>query len=510
MAPQACESLRDGEGYLIVRPVDADVAIVGYGPVGAMLANLLGVAGLSVALIERYSEPYAMPRATHIDGEAMRVLQSAGLADEVAATLGVHPRMQFINAEGRLLLDWRRPTQDGPFGWRDSNRFHQPTLEQILRSGVARFSGHRALLGCEFNGISEEDDRVVAHYTRSTDGTRGEVHARYLVGCDGANSPVRELIGSPLEVLGSEDRWLVVDVQLSEPVATLVPGTVQICDPARPITSIECVGGRHRWEIKVMPGDDITSFAKPDNVWARLKPWITPRQARIERAVLYTFRAVIAQNWRRGRMLLAGDAAHQTPPFLGQGLCAGVRDAANLAWKLHWVLKGLAPQSLLDSYAQERAPHVRAFIQEAIRIGSIIQVTDPRAAARRDQELIEHPQILNSIRPSLGPGLHAGWPQPAGTLSQQPVLSDGRRMDDAAGLRFVVLGTHEILDGVSQATREIWQHADAVILPDEGQDYLAELGCKWVIVRPDRYILAAATTARELDAASALFPLSQQ
>src|SRR5271166_555028 len=509
MAPQDRDPLRVGEGCLKVRPMDADVAIVGYGPVGATLANLLGVAGLSVTVIERYSEPYTLPRATHIDGEAMRVLQAAGLAQEVAPTLGLHPRMQFVNAEGRLLLDWRRPTQAGPTGWRDNNRFHQPALEQILRRGLARFSGHKVLVDCEFDGIHEEDDRVAALYTRSTDGTSGEVHARYLVGCDGANSPVRELIGSPLEALGPADRWLVVDVQLGEPVPTLASGTVQICDPSRPITSIECVGGRHRWEIKVMPGDDIASFAEPDNVWARLKPWITPQQARIERAVLYTFRAVIAQSWRRGRILLAGDAAHQTPPFLGQGLCAGVRDAANLAWKLQWVLKGLAPQSLLDSYAQEQAPHVRAFIQEAIRIGSIIQETDPRAAARRDEELIERPQMLSSIRPSLGPGLQENWPRPAGTLSQQPILSDGRRMDDTAGLRFVVLGPRDILDGVSQVTREIWQRADALILHDEGRDYLAELGCKWAIVRPDRYILAAATTARELDAASALIPLSQ-
>jgi 3-(3-hydroxy-phenyl)propionate hydroxylase len=187
-----------------------------------------------------------------------------------------------------------------------------------------------------------------------------------------------------------------------------------------------------------------------------------------------------------------------------------LRDAANLAWKLDWVLKGLAPQSLLDSYAQEQAPHVRAFIQEAVRIGNILQVTDPDAAARRDQELVERPQMLSSIRPSLGAGLHANWPPPAGTLSQQPVLADGRRLDDVAGLRFVVLGMRDVLDAVSRATRDIWRRADAVILPDEAQGYLAELGCQWVIVRPDRYILAAARSAADLDAASALIPLTHE
>ena len=488
--------------------LNVDVAIVGYGPVGAMLANLLGVAGLSVAIIERHTGPYSLPRATHIDGEAMRVLQAAALADEVAATLGVHPRMQFINAQGRQLLDWLRPTQPGPMGWRDSNRFHQPELEQILRQGIGRFAGHQVLLGCELGEIREEESQVVAHYTRLADGQSAEVRARYLVGCDGANSRVREWMGSSVEVLADPAQWLVVDVLLNEPVATLSPGTVQICDPARPITSIECVGGRHRWEIKLMPGDDAATFAEPENVWQKLKPWITPQQARIERAVVYTFRAAIAKRWRSGRVLLAGDAAHQTPPFLGQGLCAGVRDAANLAWKLDWVLKGLAPQSLLDSYQQEQSPHVRAFIQEAVRIGEILQVTDPAAAARRDQELVERPQMLSSIRPSLGAGLHARWPAPAGTLSQQPLLSDGRRMDDVAARRFVVLGSREILDGVSRATRQLWQRADALVLPDQASAYLQQLGVQSLIVRPDRYILAAANTPAALEEASLLIPLT--
>lgn len=491
-------------------PVNVDVAIVGYGPVGATLANLLCVAGLSVAVIERHTGPYSLPRATHIDGEAMRVFQAVGLAEEVATTLGLHPRMQFTDAHGRLLLDWIRQTQPGPTGWRDSNRCHQPDLEQILRRGLGRFPGHQVFLGCELDDIREEENRIVARHTRVADGVRGEVHARYIIGCDGANSRVRELIGSPMSALAEPAQWLVADLLLNEPVPTLTPGTVQICDPARPVTSIECVGGRHRWEIKLMPGDDAASFAEPENVWRMLKPWITPQQARIERAVVYTFRAAVAERWRSGRMLLAGDAAHLTPPFLGQGLCAGVRDAANLAWKLCWVLKGLAPHSLLDSYPQEQSAHVRAFIQEAVRIGDILQVTDPDAAARRDRELAERPQMLTSIRPCLGAGLHAGWSPPAGTLTHQPLLSDGRRMDDVAGLRFVVLGSRECLDGVSPQTSEIWRRADALVLPDEGQAYLAQIGFQCVIVRPDRYVLAAANSSAELDAASALIPLVRE
>ena len=492
---------------MTLHPVTADVAIVGNGPVGAALANLLGVAGLSVVIIERFVDAYTMPRATHLDGEAMRALQAMGLAEDLVPKLGLHPRMQFVNGEGRLLLDWARPTQPGPSGWRDSNRFHQPELEQVLRRGLGRFSGHVVLSGCEFKSAREEGDRVVASYTRTADGAAGEVRAQFLVGCDGANSRVRESLGTPLDMLAEPAQWLVVDVLLTEPVPALPAGTVQICNPARPITTIECVGGRYRWEIKLMPGDDAAAFAEPDHVWQMLKPWISPHQATIERAVLYTFRSAVARSWRRGRTLIAGDAAHQTPPFLGQGLCAGIRDAANLAWKLDWVVKGLAAQSLLDSYALEQSPHVRAFIREAARIGEIIQVTDLDAAAARDQELIDRPQMLRSIRPSLGAGLHAGWPAPAGIYSQQPLLTDGRRMDDVVGLRFAVLGSRETVDAVTPATRDTWRRADAVVLPGEGAAYLAELGCKCVIVRPDRYILAAANSAAELDAASALIPL---
>ncbi len=495
---------------MTVESLTTDVAIVGNGPVGATLANLLGIAGLSVVIIERFVDFYGRPRATHLDGEAMRALQSAGVADEVAPLLGLHPRMQFVNAHGQLLLDWARPTQLGPSGWRESNRFHQPDLERILRRGLGRFPQHVMLWGCEFNGLREEGDRVVASYFRTADGTAGEVRAQFLVGCDGAHSRVRELLGTSLDTLADPAQWLVVDVVLTEPVSALPVGTVQICDPARPITTIECVGGRYRWEIKLMPGDDAARFAEPENVWRMLKPWISPQQATIERALVYTFRSAVARSWRRGRTFLAGDAAHQMPPFLGQGLCAGIRDAANLAWKLSWVVKGLAPQSLLDSYTREQSPHVHAFIREAVRIGDIIQVTDPAAAAHRDQELIDRPQMLQSIRPSLGEGLHAGWPAPAGTISQQITLSDGRRMDEVAGLRFVVFGSREILDAVSAATRDSWRRADVLVLRDEGAAYLEQLGCKWVIVRPDRYILAAATSAAELDAASTLIPLTRE
>jgi 3-(3-hydroxy-phenyl)propionate hydroxylase len=490
--------------------VTADVAIVGYGPVGAALANLLGVAGLSVVIIEKFTDSYTLPRATHLDGEAMRALQAMGLAEELAPKLGIHPRMQFVNGEGRHLLDWARPTQVGPSGWRESNRFHQPQLEEILRRGVGRFPQHVVLAGCEFKGLREEGDQVVASYTKTADGTAGEVRARYLVGCDGANSRVREYVGTSMEVLAEPAQWLVIDVMLNEPVPALPAGTVQVCDPARPITTIECVGGRYRWEIKLMPGDDAVTFAESEHVWQMLKPWISRSQATLERAVLYTFRSAVARDWRRGRVLLAGDAAHQTPPFLGQGLCAGVRDAANLAWKLDWVVKGLASPSLLDSYAQEQSPHVHAFIREAVRIGEIIQVTDPAAAARRDQQLVDSPQVLRSIRPGLGAGLHAGWPAPAGSYSQQPILSDGRRMDDAAGLRFAVVGSHDVLDAVSPSTRDTWRRADVLVLPGEGAEWLAELGCKCAIIRPDRYVLAGAGTAAALDAASELIPLARQ
>lgn len=310
--------------------VSYDVAIIGYGPVGATLANLLARQSLRVLVLDQFDRAYTLPRATHLDGEAVRILQSAGLSEMLALHLGLYPRMRFEDANGGLLIDWPRSTLPGSQGWRDSNRFHQPELEIALRERAAASASVTLQLGWRVTAITQDDNMAIVEAT-GPNGSTTRFTAAFAVGCDGARSTVRQAIGAELESLAKSEQWLVADVILKDTAPDLPEGTVQYCDPARPFTYIEAVGRRRRWEVMLLPGDDPAAFATPGHVRSLLRRWLAPEDSELERAVLYTFNSVIATRWRNGRLLVAGDAAHQTPPFLGQGLCAGLRDAAKAA-----------------------------------------------------------------------------------------------------------------------------------------------------------------------------------
>jgi 3-(3-hydroxy-phenyl)propionate hydroxylase len=310
--------------------------------------------------------------------------------------------------------------------------------------------------------------------------------------------------------LGLHQPWLVFDVLLKADVPGLPDHTVQHCDPARPMTFCNVTGNRRRWEIMLMPGDDPQQLVQPETLWQLVSKWIKPEQADIERAVIYTFHSVMAETWRQGRLFLAGDAAHQTPPFLGQGMCAAIRDASNLAWKLHAVLRGRADDALLDTYCSERLPHVQAFIELAVRLGDIIQTTDPQAARERDAKFkAGQPEIFEFPAPRLGPGLWQGQSAPVAQVFPQPMLADGRLLDAVLGLNFAVIGEAAVLDAASGETHQRWQDHGAVVLAAEDpevQAWLGQYGVRAVLLRPDRYILGVAQTAAELDDISALLP----
>lgn len=462
-----------------------DVAIVGYGPAGASLANLLDRLGRRVLVIEQFPDSYPLPRATHIDGEAMRILQAAGIADDLSPKLGIYARMRFENAEGGMLIDWPRPTTPGAHGWRDSNRFHQPDLENALQARIAKSDKVSVRRGLRVKALSQDTDRVIVT-AQDTEGETVRVSAGFVVGCDGANSTVRSLIGGELARLALSQKWLVADFIMKPGAPELPEGTVQYCDPRRPFTYIEGAGVRRRWEVMLMPGDDPDTFAEPGHVYSLLKRWIMPEHAELERAVVYSFGSAISSRWRDGRILIAGDAAHQTPPFLGQGLCAGLRDVINLAWKLHWVLDGLAGPDLLDSYRDELASHVGQYINEANRIGEIIQETDPFKARQRDAMLLSTPQVITPIRPRLGGALWGqGASAIAGTLSAQPRLRDGQLMDDHVGLNFALLTRAGWIARLSAQTRERLQAARVVMIEGETEDYLDAIDAQALIIRPD-------------------------
>jgi 3-(3-hydroxy-phenyl)propionate hydroxylase len=459
-----------------------DVAIVGYGPTGATLANLLGLLGLRAVVIERERSLVLQPRAVHFDGEIMRVFQAAGLAQALVPHVRPSGGMRYVSPSGVVMVERQPALGEGPHGWANNYLFHQPDLENALRAGVARHPSVDVFKGVTAREFLEEEALVRIATTGP------EVAARWLVGCDGARSVVRQAIGSEHEDLGLHQPWLVVDVVLARDVDLPYP-TVQYCDPARPVTLVNVTGRRRRWEIMLMPGDQAERMSDPDTVWRLLAPWIRPDDARLERSAVYTFHSLVATHWRRGRLLIAGDAAHQTPPFLGQGMCAGIRDAANLAWKLERVVRGKSAPSLLDTYESERKPHARRFIEEAVRLGGILQTTDAAVAAQRDERFVATgKEEMVNLSPVLGPGAHAGAP-PAGEIHPQPRLADGRRLDEAiGGYRFALLGPHRLFAGVAlphEVARVEMEREDLVLL------------------RPDRYIAGAGRSGAAIERAYA-------
>ena len=470
-----------------------DVAIIGYGPTGATLANLLVNCGLRVVVIEREAAMYHLPRAVHFDGETMRVFQAAGVADALAKRVRVNPGMRFMSPDGELLLDWPRPQEVGPQGWYASYRLHQPDLERLLRE---RLEGRATVLEeSKVVGIEDRGDQV----SLTIDGRDGvsSLEALYVVGCDGARSFTRGVIGAGVDDLGFEERWLVVDALLKRDRPDLGDHTLQFCDPDRPITYCRSPRNRRRWEITVKPGESEAEVTTPERLWTFLKPWITPEDADLERSAVYTFRSAVAERWRKGRVMIAGDAAHLTPPFMGQGMCAGIRDASNLAWKLALCVKGLTSESLLESYQAERAPHVRAFIETAVNLGGLINSLDRDAALALAEETASGSKRMETIAPSLGEsdlgGMLSGFSAHQGALFGQPVLSDGTRLDEALGYAPVLIVRHELPVGVVAET--------AILRADEHPELgvaLDALDVDAVLVRPDRYVAGTAKGARQV------------
>jgi 3-(3-hydroxy-phenyl)propionate hydroxylase len=488
-----------------------DVAIIGYGPAGATLANLLGQYGLSVLVVEREGAIYPLPRAIHFDGETMRVFETAGLRPQVESISRPGLKgMYFNNAAGETLLIRAGTQERGPHGCATNHYFHQPELEAVLRSGLQRYPQVQVRTHHEVTAIEDGADAATLQVTDLQTQLSFSVQARYVVGCDGARSLVRKVLGTRMRDLGLHQPWLVFDVRLKTNVPGLPDHTVQHCDPSRPMTYCNVTGNRRRWEIMLMPGDQAEQMVQPETLWKLVSKWVTPSQADIERAVIYTFHSVMAEGWRQGRLMLAGDAAHQTPPFLGQGMCAAIRDVSNLAWKLDAVLRGRANDALLDTYESERSPHVQAFIELAVKLGDIIQTTDPQAARERDAKFkAGQPEIFQFPTPRLGPGVWQGEQAPVAQVFPQPTLANGHLLDTLLGLNFAVLGEDTVLAEVSEDTHERWQAQGVVTVPardPEVKAWLDQQGARAVLLRPDRYILGVAQNSADLDRISAVLP----
>jgi 3-(3-hydroxy-phenyl)propionate hydroxylase/flavoprotein hydroxylase len=428
--------------------LEADVAIVGGGPTGLTLAILLAQRGRNVVVIERFPAPYPLPRAVHFDHEVARILQSAGVASDLEGFTEGAPSYEWRNAAGEVLLRFGRERETGLSGWPDSSMCHQPRLEAALERRARSFANVRILRGYDAHLLHDAGDAVHLAARSEQDGAL-ELRARFAVGCDGANSFVRGAIAGGWNDLGFAYDWLVVDV-IPHEARVWSPLNWQLCDPARPTTLVSGGPGRRRWEFMRLPHETLEQLNDPETAWKLLSAWdVRPGNATLERHAVYTFRGCYADAWRRGRVLLAGDAAHLMPPFAGQGMCSGMRDAANLAWKLDLVLRGEASDALLDTYESERAPHAKQTIEFSVALGRVICIADAREAAERDARMIPAARAAGLTTPApsprLGPGVwDSGSAAGGGLFLQARVERGGRagRFDDVVGSGFALVSPH--------------------------------------------------------------------
>jgi 3-(3-hydroxy-phenyl)propionate hydroxylase len=447
-----------------VERFDTDVLIAGLGPVGAVLAALLAQRGVRVIACDRENEIYRLPRAAHFDAEIMRVFQQLGLAGEMLQHSRNIEAYEFVNAAGEMLMRFAVPPMTSQ-GWPASFLFHQPALEEALRTKLAREAQVELRPGTALLSFTQDADGVSA----LLDGGR-EVRARYLVGCDGGNSLVRKSLDVPLFDYGFDEPWLVIDTRMPDE-AHLKPYGVQVCDPVRPTTIMPMSPGRRRWEFMLLPGETSEEMLRDEKVAALMQPWVSPGTEIVRKAV-YRFHGLVATRWRVGRVLLAGDAAHQMPPFAGQGMCSGIRDAANLAWKLELVLNGEASERLLDTYQQEREPHVRHIVELAIAMGKVVCTLDPEAAAARDRDMIAaRAAAAADPHAPVGAGLAAGFLHSSPRAGEMAPQSAARDEVDGHGFRLIAS------DSCDDAMRAWLGEAEAVL------------------VRPDKYVFGTGTEA---------------
>jgi 3-(3-hydroxy-phenyl)propionate hydroxylase len=509
------------------------ILIVGAGPVGVSIANLLGVYGVETLLIDRSLDILNYPRAVGLDDEALRTFQAFGLAEDMLRDMIQNVPMRMYTADKRCCAEILPRTRE--FGWFRRNLFSQPLGEETLLKGLARYPHVRLQRGLELKSLTQDADGVSA-IVQDTDGNTQRIRARYVVGSDGARSTVRELLQVPYVGRTHPNKWAVIECD-NDPFDA--PYTALHCEPARPYVCLRLPYGLRRWEFMMFPGEDDAQFLAPDKVRELLSHHVAnPEALNIIRARVYTHNSRVAESFVVGRVCLAGDTAHITPPWIGQGLNAGLRDAFNLAWKLAWIVQGRLRPDLLGSYHDERHAHAKAMIDLADLFGAALSMRNRPLAWLRDRVLLairNIPTIRDYVlqmrfkpmpRFSTGVVLNSGMAsrdERVGRMFIQPNVEvasgDTRRLDDVVGGRFALIGWRR--DPLATAPTDLLEKlrrlgcdrfvavrsrsSEAEIgLPDSARQAVPLLqdvdndlhfwfqatGVDWVLIRPDRFVAA--------------------
>jgi 2-polyprenyl-6-methoxyphenol hydroxylase-like FAD-dependent oxidoreductase len=479
------------------------VVIIGAGPTGITAATLLAQYGVECLVLDRWPGVYPQPRAVHLDDEIYRVIARLGIAEEFAAISRPTLGLRLLDNRFRVFAEFNRDTFHSNNGFPQANMFDQPELEALLRANLKRFPNAQLRGDAEVTKVIDSRRCVRVTFTDRSDGQVHQVDAAYLLGCDGANSVVRAQIGSVMRDLKFEQRWLVVDVA-AEADLHQWEGVHQVCNPVRAGTYMRIGAARYRWEFQLLAGESADDFSTLEALRPLIAPWtadVADSELTLLRVTEYTFRAQIADRWRRGNIFILGDAAHLTPPFIGQGMGAGLRDAMNLAWKIAAVRDGTLAADVLDSYEHERKPHVRAMIRLALTVGrSMTGGGRVGNLARRVvlPRLPLVPGLRDKVVDSTTPALHSSAlvrkarrpRQLAGTLCPNPLLPEGHRLDDILGTGFAMITISHL--GADEAS--LRRHGVVVLVAQPGTTlatWLRHGRAAAAIVRPDRTVMRA-------------------